>query len=143
MKLKENRFPLLSFWSWQGTHLWDAGRKLRSFSHFYTKFCTVVVLFKYGLKNCKTNSKVSYLQDIYIDLILKTIVVLVFTRSLAYLNGNATSHRHSKFKYWSIYGTFLKSWDRAKKIKLLLQHFHEQTKARRLFFMEKYASKHV
>ena len=49
------------------------------------------------------------LNNIYIDVILKTIVVLVFTRSLAYLNGNATSHRHSKFKYWSIYGTFLKS----------------------------------
>ena len=28
-------------------------------------------------------------------------------------------------------------------LKLLLQHFHEQTQAKRLFFMEKYASKHV
>ena len=30
-----------------------------------------------------------------------------------------------------------------KKFKLLLQHFGEQTQAKRLFFMEKYTSKHV
>ena len=30
-----------------------------------------------------------------------------------------------------------------KKIKLLLQHFGEQTQAKRLVFIEKYASKHV
>ena len=49
------------------------------------------------------------LKNIYIDLILKKIVVLVFTWSLAYLNGNTTSYCNSSFKYWSIYDTFLKS----------------------------------
>ena len=46
------------------------------------------------------------------------------------------SYRHVFISQWKM--------DRKKKkFKLLLQHFGEQTKAKRLVFMEKYASKHV
>ena len=37
------------------------------------------------------------IKNIYIDLMLKTIVVLVFNWSFGYLNGNETSYRHSWF----------------------------------------------